>query len=101
MILSDTLFAGSSDARHPVLVPAACAAGAPIGRMQVKPSDLCAMALILASSLIAISPLGAASDQSYPSQDIRFVVGFAAGSGPDTIAHIENAGSGARPTEYQ
>jgi hypothetical protein len=73
----------------------------PLGRMQVKPSDLRAMALILASSLIAISPLGAASDQSYPSQDIRFVVGFAAGSGPDTIAHIENAGSGARPTEYQ
>ena len=60
----------------------------PLGRMQVKPSDIRAMALILASSLIAISPLGAASDQSYPSQDIRFVVGFAAGSGPDTIARF-------------
>jgi tripartite-type tricarboxylate transporter receptor subunit TctC len=43
------------------------------------------------ASLIAISAaatMGRAHAQSFPTQDIRFVVGFAAGSGPDTIARF-------------
>jgi tripartite-type tricarboxylate transporter receptor subunit TctC len=43
------------------------------------------------ASLIAISAaatMGRADAQSFPAQDIHFVVGFAAGSGPDTIARF-------------
>jgi tripartite-type tricarboxylate transporter receptor subunit TctC len=43
---------------------------------------------LLALGLSATLAASAASAQSFPSQDVHFVVGFAAGSGPDTIARF-------------
>src|SRR5688572_5789919 len=48
---------------------------------------LCVPAL-LALGLSAALTASTASAQSFPSQDVHFVVGFAAGSGPDTIARF-------------
>jgi tripartite-type tricarboxylate transporter receptor subunit TctC len=41
---------------------------------------------VLLLTVLALPPVAAA--QEYPSRDIRFIVGFAAGSGPDTIARF-------------
>src|SRR5262249_44676493 len=43
-------------------------------------------AAMLAVVAVGISPSAVA--QTFPTQDIHFVVGFAAGSGPDTIARF-------------
>jgi len=51
-----------------------------------------ALALSVMAGLVVVAGAAgaqtAAQAQAYPSQDVRFVVGFAAGSGPDTIARF-------------
>jgi tripartite-type tricarboxylate transporter receptor subunit TctC len=42
---------------------------------------------LIAAAAVSIAPQNAGA-QTYPSQDVHFVVGFAAGSGPDTIARF-------------
>jgi tripartite-type tricarboxylate transporter receptor subunit TctC len=44
--------------------------------------------LALAASIVALGAARGALAQAYPSQDVRLIVGFAAGSGPDTIARF-------------
>ena len=45
-------------------------------------------ALLLAAAFAASIAPHAASAQAFPAQDVHFIVGFAAGSGPDTIARF-------------
>ena len=42
----------------------------------------------LAAGMMALAAPGAARAQTYPTQDVHFIVGFAAGSGPDVIARF-------------
>jgi len=44
--------------------------------------------LWLAALALAVMPIHGVSAQTYPAQDVHFIVGFAAGSGPDTIARF-------------
>jgi tripartite-type tricarboxylate transporter receptor subunit TctC len=47
-----------------------------------------AVVALSAAMAFSVSMSREAVAQAYPSQDVRFVVGFAAGSGPDTIARF-------------
>jgi tripartite-type tricarboxylate transporter receptor subunit TctC len=47
-----------------------------------------AFAVFFAAGLMALAAPATARAQAYPSQDVHFIVGFAAGSGPDTIARF-------------
>ena len=48
----------------------------------------CALASALAAAVITVCAPHAVNAQTYPSQDVRLIVGFAAGSGPDVIARF-------------
>ena len=43
---------------------------------------------LLAAGLAVVMTSGEVRAQTYPSQDVHFIVGFAAGSGPDVIARF-------------